>query len=158
MGFVDKWSLRMQGQWVFSKAGGQGAIFGRAHKLWIFWTCSCPCPNLPHSKSLCWERKFTSFLGHLQRSKVPTPQDPLCILKAIKCLGTSLAWWAHNLMKANKTGDEIAQAYTPTQRHVNNGWSEMISCSPCFGFHCFSYFLGAYKQYGIIFIPLRLVL
>ena len=35
-------------------------------------------------------------------------------------------------------GDKIAQAQTPIQMHMNNSWSEMISCSPCFAFHCFS--------------------
>jgi hypothetical protein len=76
----------------------------------------------------------------LWSSKVSTPQDPLCNLKAIKSLGTSLAWWAHNMLDINRTRDNIAQAYTHkcTQRHMNNAWSEMVSCSPCFAFYCFS--------------------
>ena len=36
------------------------------------------------------------------------PQDPLCNLKAIKSLSTSLAWWVHNLLKFKKNRDEIA--------------------------------------------------
>ena len=42
-----------------------------------------------------------------QTYKAPTPQDPLRNLKAIKSLGTSLAW-AHNLLEVNK---ETVQAY-----------------------------------------------
>ena len=41
-------------------------------------------------------------------------------------------------LEANKTRDEIAQARTQTPRHMNNAWSEMVSCSPCFAFYCFS--------------------
>ena len=54
----------------------------------------------------------------LRNSKMPTPQDPLCNLKAIKYLGISLAWWANNLLVINKTRDKIAQAYTHTRRHM----------------------------------------
>ena len=42
------------------------------------------------------------------------------------------------IMDINKTKDKIAQAYRHTQMHMNNVWSEMISCSPCFAFYCFS--------------------
>ena len=44
---------------------------------------------------------------------------------------------------------EIAQAYT--QRHMKNTWSEIISCSRCFGFYYYFLF-GSYTQGGIIFI------
>ena len=76
-----------------------------------------------------------------QTSKTPIPQDPLCNLKAIKSLNTSLAWWAHNLLKVNMTRDESTQAYTHTQRHMNNAWSEMMSCSLCFVFLVFLWFV-----------------
>jgi hypothetical protein len=38
----------------------------------------------------------TSNASKLQSAN---PQDPLCNLKAIKYMGTSLVWWAHNLLK-----------------------------------------------------------
>ena len=91
----------------------------------------------------------------LQSFEVPIPQDPLCNLKAIRSLGTSFAWWAHNLLEVNRARDEIAQAYTHTQMHMNNVWSEMVSCSPFFClFIVFLHFFGSYKQYGITHIPL----
>ena len=34
-------------------------------------------------------------------------------------------------------GDQIAQAQTLIQKLMNNAWSEMVSCSPCFAFYCF---------------------
>ena len=55
---------------------------------------------------------------------------------AIKSLGTSLAWWAHNLLESIE--DKIAQAQTLIQRHMNNAWSEMVSCSHCFALYYFS--------------------
>jgi hypothetical protein len=77
----------------------------------------------------------------------------------------SLAWWAHNLLKVNKTRDDTAQAHTEEeeeeykaqahthiQRHMNNTWSEMISCFPCFFFLLLLF--GSYKQYGITLITL----
>ena len=45
-----------------------------------------------------------------------------------------------DLLDINRTRDKIAQAYRHTQRHMNNAWSEMISCSSCFAFYCFSSF------------------
>ena len=65
-------------------------------------------------------------------SKVPTSQDPLHNLKTIKYLG--LHAWAHNLLLLNRTRD----AEIHIQRHMNNTWSEMVSCFPCFAFYCFS--------------------
>ena len=54
-------------------------------------------------------------LKHLQHSKTPTPQDPLHNLKAIKFLGTSLAWaqtyW-------NSIGLEIRMH---KQEHIHKG-------------------------------------
>ena len=70
----------------------------------------------------------------------PTPQDPLCNLKAIKSPSILLAWWAHILLDINRTREKIAQTYTHTQRHMNNIWNEMVLCFPCFAFYCFSYF------------------
>ena len=64
-----------------------------------------------------------------RNSKAPTPQAHLRNLNAIKSLITSLAWWTHNLLEFDRSADEIAQAYTCTQKHMNNVWSEMISCS-----------------------------
>ena len=61
----------------------------------------------------------------------------------------------HISLKINKTRDEIAQAYTHTQRRVNNAWSEIVSCSPCFAFIAFLLFIGSYTQYGITLIRLR---
>ena len=52
--------------------------------------------------------------GHLQRSETPTLQNPLCNLKAIKSLGSSFAWWAHNLLDINRTTHKIARAYRHT--------------------------------------------
>ena len=45
------------------------------------------------------------------------------------------------LLDVNRTRDKIAQAYTHTQRHMNNAWSEMVSCSSCFACCCSSSFL-----------------
>ena len=43
------------------------------------------------------------------------------------------------VLETSRTRDEIAQAYTHTQRlDMNNAWSEMVSCFPCSAFHCFS--------------------
>ena len=47
-------------------------------------------------------------LRYLQLSEAPTPRDPLYKLKCNKCLGISLAWWAHNLLESIR--DKIAQA------------------------------------------------
>ena len=44
------------------------------------------------------------------------------------------------ILDINRTRDKIAQAYTHTQRHMNNAWSEMVSCSLCFVFYCLSSF------------------
>ena len=62
-------------------------------------------------------------LKHLQYSEAPTPRDPFCNLKAINSLGTTLAWWAHNILDINKTRENIAQAYTHAQRCMINAWS-----------------------------------
>jgi len=70
-------------------------------------------------------------LAHLQRSKAPTPHDPLHKLKAIKSLGTSLAWWAHNLLETIGLEIRLHKQVTHTQRHMNNAWSEMVSSTPC---------------------------
>ena len=43
------------------------------------------------------------------------------------------------LLERKRTRDEVAQARTHTQRCMNNDWSEMVSCSPCFAFYCFSF-------------------
>ena len=60
--------------------------------------------------------------------KAPTPQDPLCNVKTIKFLASSLVWWAYNLLDVNMTIFKIAQTYVPTQRHMTNGWSKKILC------------------------------
>ena len=60
-----------------------------------------------------------------------------CIV--ILCVNQSLDWIMtamSSLLEANRTRDEIAQAYTPIQRHINIIWSEMISYSHCFFFYC----------------------
>ena len=44
----------------------------------------------------------------------------------------------YHLLEVDMASDENAQATTYTQRHMNNPWSEMISCSPCFAFYYFS--------------------
>ena len=44
------------------------------------------------------------------------------------------------LLEVNRITDGFAQAYTHTQRYLNNAWSEMVSCSLCFGFYHFSSF------------------
>jgi hypothetical protein len=36
----------------FFKLGGRATIFGRIQKMLIFWTCGCPCPNIPPPESL----------------------------------------------------------------------------------------------------------
>ena len=68
------------------------------------------------------------------------PQDSFRNLKTVKSLGTSLVWWAHNLLDINKIRDTIAQTYRHTQRLMDNAWSEMILCCLCFVFYCFSSF------------------
>ena len=35
------------------------------------------------------------------------------------------------ILEVNRTRDEIAQARTHTQRHMNNAWSEMVILTPC---------------------------
>ena len=40
------------------------------------------------------------------------------------------------LLELNRTKDEIAQARTHTQRHMNNAWSEMASYTPCLALYC----------------------
>ena len=75
-------------------------------------------------------------LAHLQRSKAPTPQDPLHNLKAIKSLGISFAWWAHNLLGINGLEIRLHKQVTHTQRYMNNAWSEMISSTPCLTHYC----------------------
>lgn len=49
------------------------------------------------------------------------------------------------VLDVNRTADEIEQAYTHTQKHMNNVGSEMISCSPCFAFYYFYVFISSYK-------------
>ena len=44
----------------------------------------------------------------------------------------------YHLLEVDMASEENAQARTYTQRHMNNPWSEMISCSPCFAFYYFS--------------------
>ena len=48
--------------------------------------------------------------------------------------------------------DEIAQTCTHTQRHMNNAWNEMGSCSPWFVLVAFLIFFHSCKEYGIISI------
>ena len=64
----------------------------------------------------------------------------------------------YNSLEVNQTRDGNAQARTHTQRHMNNAWREIVSCSPSCTFYCFSFFLGSYKQYEITLIPLGPVL
>ena len=45
------------------------------------------------------------------------------------------------LLEVNGTRDEIAQACTHTQRHMNDVWSQIISCSLCFPVYCSSFLL-----------------
>jgi hypothetical protein len=59
-----------------------------------------------------------------------------------------------NLLEVNMTRDEIAQAYTYTQRHMNDAWSEMVSCSPCFAFYSFLYSLWFIQTIWDTLIPL----
>ena len=49
----------------------------------------------------------------------------------------------------------MTRAYTPIQRHVNNAWSEMASCSPLLCVFFFFFFFCSYKQYGITLIPFQ---
>ena len=90
-----------------------------------------------------------------QSSKAPTPQDPLRNIKAIKFLGISLVCWAHNLLEFNKTRDKLQKHI-----HIYKGiwtmfgvrWSH--SLFSLIFFVVFLLFIGSYKQYGIILIPL----
>ena len=52
----------------------------------------------------------------LQNSKVLIPQNLLCNLKAIKSLGSSFAWRAHNLLDINRNIDKTAQGYRHTKK------------------------------------------
>ena len=61
-------------------------------------TCSCIKHTFKKNKEILTTIKCA--LGHLQRSEAPTPQDPLRKTNAIKSLGTSLAWWARNLLES----------------------------------------------------------
>ena len=51
------------------------------------------------------------------------------------------------LLEANRTRNVIAQAYTHTQRLMNNVWSGMVSCSSllCLSLLNFRLFFGSYK-------------
>jgi hypothetical protein len=60
-----------------------------------------------------------------------------------KCIGTQ--WY--------RTRDELAQARTHTQRHMNNVLSEMVILISCFVFYC-SFSTWLYKQYGITLLSL----
>ena len=55
-----------------------------------------------------------------------------------RCLNWPISWYI--LLEVNRTRDENAQARTHTQRHMNNAWSEIASCSLCFAIYCFSSF------------------
>ena len=71
---------------------------------------------------------------------------------------SNLLVYTPNVFEINRINDEIAQACTYTQRHMNNAWSMMLSCSPCFAFSwpfLYYFFLGSHKQYRINVIPLR---
>ena len=74
------------------------------------------------------------------------------------CIDNMLHVWL-KILGINRTRDKIARAYTHTQRHMNNAWSKMVSCSPHLFFFFFLkkkiVFLGSYKQFGITLIPLR---
>jgi hypothetical protein len=56
--------------------------------------------------------------------------------------------WRRAVLKHNGTRDQITQAMTHTQRHVNNAWSEMTTSNPCLALHCI-FLLGSYNEYGI---------
>ena len=66
--FVDKWPSRMQGQWFFSRLGRWATVFGRVHKILIFQTDGCPCPNIPPQKSLWEELNVLPKRGLAQKS------------------------------------------------------------------------------------------
>ena len=40
------------------------------------------------------------------------------------------------LLEVNKTRDSNVQAKTHTQRHMDNAWSKIVLCSPCFAIYC----------------------
>jgi hypothetical protein len=67
MGYVDKWPLRMQGQWFFwSRAGGRQFPVG-SKKYWISRTYGCPCRNIP---------PLEKFMGDDLTSSIWNPSEP----------------------------------------------------------------------------------
>ena len=58
--------------------------------------------------------------------------NPPAIL-TLNWLFLKLNWF---ILEVNKTRDEITQARTHTQRHMNNAWSEMVILTPCLALYC----------------------
>ena len=81
-------------------------------------------------------------LRHLQCSEAPKHQ-PLKIHSAASKQSSVLALhfhaWTHNIWKSIGLEMRFHKHITHTQRHMNNAWSEMVSCYPCFAFDYFSY-------------------
>ena len=60
VGFVDKWTSRMQGQCFFKSQAREHQFSVGFKKIWKFWASGCPYPNLPPQKSLLGGGDLTS--------------------------------------------------------------------------------------------------
>ena len=83
MGFVDIWSSKMQGQWIFSKSGGRATIFGWVHKIWVFWTGGwLPLPKSTSSQksSVVWALEFGSGGNNYLLKHTHPPNSVTCLI------------------------------------------------------------------------------
>ena len=58
------------------------------------------------------------------------------LITTMNCMYMSWTKEDENILKHNRTRDQIAQANIHTQRHVNNDWSEMITSTSCLALYC----------------------
>ena len=86
-----------------------------------YWSILCP---------LGWRMDFFSRWVHgvaIIDREVVSNKTLICFSSFPKTLIT---------MEVNRIGDEIAQAWTHTEGHMNNTWSELVSSTSCLALYC----------------------